>query len=105
MYIRYIVFTKYIRFIYLLETMDMSVVQKLQCTLWTKYSFCFASIAALKLTKDCLERSSVVFYQMPKQDQKIYVIQKHKNFGSEYFFLLAHRENTCIGYFVYTALL
>ena len=47
MYIRYIVFTKYIRFIYLLETIDMSVVQKfttLQCSRWKNIFFVFLQL-------------------------------------------------------------
>ena len=63
MYIRYIVFTKYIRFIYLLETIDMSVVQKfttLLCSLWTKYICVLLQLVLYKLTKDCLQRSSFI---------------------------------------------
>ena len=59
MYIRYIVFTKYIRFIYLLKTIDMSVLQKFT-TLQSldKYIFCLASIDAIKTNKrlSCIKR-------------------------------------------------
>ena len=44
MYIRYIVFTKYIRLIYLLETIDKKDLPPLQLTKADKCIFCFGSI-------------------------------------------------------------